>query len=77
MLSFPGDFVDFGKKIVICSLPFYLAYLNYKTMAKVNSKGMVSGTAGSVVYRNYRGMNIIQGKPRKFKQTEGSIRAAT
>jgi hypothetical protein len=38
---------------------------------------MVSGTAGSVVYRNYRGMNIIQGKPRKFKQTEGSIRAAT
>jgi len=46
-------------------------------MAKVNSKGMVSGTAGSVVYRNYRGMNIIQGKPRKFKQTEGSIRAAT
>ena len=46
-------------------------------MAKVKSKGMVSGTAGSVVYRNYRGMNIIQGKPRKFKQTEGSIKAAT
>ncbi len=46
-------------------------------MAKVNSKGMVSGMAGSLVYRNYRGINIIQGKPRKFKQTEGSIRAAT
>src|SRR5690606_16602418 len=41
------------------------------------SKGMVSGTAGSVIYRNYRGMNIIQGKPRKFEQTEDSIKAAT
>lgn len=38
---------------------------------------MVSGTAGSVIYRNYRGMNIIQGKPRKFQQTEASVRAAT
>lgn len=46
-------------------------------MAKIDSKGMVSGTAGSVVYRKYRGMNIIQGKPRKFKQTENSVRAST
>jgi hypothetical protein len=46
-------------------------------MAKVDNKGMVRGTAGSVVYRGYRGMNIIQGKPRKFKQTSRSIRAST
>ncbi|MGV3706464.1 MAG: hypothetical protein ACO1NU_13910 [Arcticibacter sp.] len=46
-------------------------------MAKVDNKGMVHGTAGSVVYRRYRNMNIIQGKPRKFKQTTESIRAAT
>jgi len=46
-------------------------------MAKINSKGMVSGMAGSVVYRNYRGMNIIQGKSKKFKQTAESIKAST
>ena len=46
-------------------------------MAKVDNKGMVRGTAGPVVYRGYRGMNIIQGKPRKFKQTSASIRAST
>ena len=38
---------------------------------------MVRGTAGSVVYRRYRDMNIIQGKPSKFKQTSESIRAST
>ena len=46
-------------------------------MAKIDSKGMVRGTAGSVVYRRYREMNIIQGKPRKFKQTSASIRSST
>jgi len=46
-------------------------------MAKVDNKGRVRGTAGPVVYRGYRGMNIIQGKPRKFKQTSESIRAST
>jgi len=46
-------------------------------MAKVDNKGMVRGTAGPVVYRGYRDMNIIQGKPRKFKQTSESIRAST
>ena len=46
-------------------------------MAKVDSKGMVRGTAGSVIYRRYREMNIIQGKPRKFKQTSASIRSST
>lgn len=45
-------------------------------MAKVDSKGMVRGTAGSVIYRRYRGMNILQGKPRKFEQTAASIRSA-
>lgn len=46
-------------------------------MAYVDSKGMVRGTAGSVVYRSYRNKNIIQGKPRKFKQTQDSIKAST
>ena len=46
-------------------------------MAQVDKKGMVHGTAGSVVYRRYRNKNIIQGKPRKFKQTSASIRAST
>jgi len=46
-------------------------------MAKVDNKGMVHGTAGSVVYRGYRDMNIVQAKPRKFKQTSASIRAST
>lgn len=55
----------------------YLAFLNYTTMAKINNKGMVSGSAGSVVYRNYRGMNIIQGKPRHFQQSSESIKAST
>jgi|GEM_PF-7109838 len=52
MQNFPKSIrIDdvFGKKIVIYSSPFYLAFLNYKIMAKINSKGMVSGTAGSVV----------------------------
>ncbi|PRY51416.1 hypothetical protein B0I27_1071, partial [Arcticibacter pallidicorallinus] len=43
-----------------------------KVMAKVDKKGIVRGTAGSVVYRGYREMNIIQGKPRKFEQTSAS-----
>ena len=46
-------------------------------MAQVDNKGMVRGTAGSVVYRSYREKNIIQGKPRKFKQTQASIKAST
>jgi len=46
-------------------------------MAHVDSKGMVRGTAGPVVYRGYRGKNIIQGKPRTFKQTQESIKAST
>ncbi|PRY55271.1 hypothetical protein B0I27_101240 [Arcticibacter pallidicorallinus] len=46
-------------------------------MAKVDKKGIVRGTAGSVVYRGYRELNIIQGKPRKFEQTSASIRAST
>jgi len=46
-------------------------------MAKVDHKGRVRGTAGPVVYRGYRGMTIMQGKPRTFKQTSASIRAST
>lgn len=50
---------------------------NQKLMATIDNKGMVRGTAGSVVYRAYRKKNIIQGKPRKFKQTRESIKAST
>ncbi|WP_069660364.1 hypothetical protein [Arcticibacter eurypsychrophilus] len=46
-------------------------------MARIDNKGMVHGTAGSVIYREYRGKNIIQGKAKKFKQTEKTIRSAT
>ncbi|WP_069659708.1 hypothetical protein [Arcticibacter eurypsychrophilus] len=46
-------------------------------MASIDKKGMVHGTAGSVIYREYRGKNIIQGKAKAFKQTEKTIRSAT
>ena len=29
------------------------------------------------MYRRYREQNIVQGKPRKFKQTQGSVRSST
>lgn len=45
-------------------------------MAKVNSKGIVSGKVGPVIYRRYRDMNLIQGRPRKFVQRQNSIRAS-
>ncbi|WP_069659220.1 hypothetical protein [Arcticibacter eurypsychrophilus] len=46
-------------------------------MATIDNKGMVHGTVGSVIYRAYRGKNIIQGKAKAFKQTEKTIRSAT
>ncbi|WP_069658689.1 hypothetical protein [Arcticibacter eurypsychrophilus] len=46
-------------------------------MASIDNKGMVHGTAGSVIYREYRGKNIIQGKAKAFKQTDKTIRSAT
>ena len=46
-------------------------------MATIDNKGMIHGTAGSVIYRTYRGKNIIQGKAKAFKQTEKTIRSAT
>jgi len=46
-------------------------------MAKIDNKGGIRGTAGSVVYRMYRGKNIVQGKPRKIKQTKETVRAST
>ncbi|EOR95486.1 hypothetical protein ADIARSV_1305 [Arcticibacter svalbardensis MN12-7] len=45
-------------------------------MATIDNKGMVHGTAGSVIYREYRGKNIIQGKAKGFKQTEKTKRSA-
>ncbi|EOR94314.1 hypothetical protein ADIARSV_2555 [Arcticibacter svalbardensis MN12-7] len=46
-------------------------------MATIDHKGMVHGTAGSVIYREYRGKNIIQGKTKTFRQTEKTKRSAT
>lgn len=46
-------------------------------MATIDNKGRIRGTAGSVVYRMYRDKNIVQGKPRKVKQSGASIRAST
>ncbi|WP_069659154.1 hypothetical protein [Arcticibacter eurypsychrophilus] len=46
-------------------------------MATIDHKGMIHGTAGSVIYRAYRGKNIIQGKAKAFKQTAKTIRSAT
>ncbi|EOR93035.1 hypothetical protein ADIARSV_3801 [Arcticibacter svalbardensis MN12-7] len=46
-------------------------------MASIDKKGMLHGTAGSVIYREYRGKNIIQGKAKAFRQTEKTIRSAT
>ncbi|KAA8485363.1 hypothetical protein BDE36_2091 [Arcticibacter tournemirensis] len=45
-------------------------------MAVIDIKGGIHGTAGSVVYRSYGGMNIVQSRPRRFKQTEASQEAA-
>lgn len=46
-------------------------------MAKIDKKGTVRGTVGPVVYRGYRDMNIIQGKPRNFKQSVESVKTST
>ncbi|WP_069661045.1 hypothetical protein [Arcticibacter eurypsychrophilus] len=46
-------------------------------MATIDKRGMLHGTAGSVIYLECRGKNIIQGKARTFKQTEKTIRSAT
>ncbi|RXF70672.1 hypothetical protein [Arcticibacter tournemirensis] len=45
-------------------------------MAVIDIKGGIHGTAGSVVYRSYGGMNIVQSRPRRFKQTQASQEAA-
>ena len=46
-------------------------------MATIDKRGIVHGTAGSVIYREYRGKNIIQGKAKAFKQTEKTIQSAS
>ena len=45
-------------------------------MAHVDKNGMIRGTAGSVIYRSYGKKNLIQGKPRAFKQTQESIKTS-
>ncbi len=45
-------------------------------MATIDNKGGVHGKAGSVIYRSYRGRNIMQGLPRRFKQTLASRESA-
>lgn len=45
-------------------------------MAIQDKNGIIRGKAGSVIYRNWRGLNVIQGIPRKVKQTLGSQASA-
>lgn len=45
-------------------------------MAKVNNRGVVRGKVGPVIYRRYRDINIVQGKPKSFTQTQNSILAS-
>ncbi|WP_069659599.1 hypothetical protein [Arcticibacter eurypsychrophilus] len=46
-------------------------------MAHVDKNGMIRGKAGSVIYRTYGKKNLIQGKPKAFKQTQESIKTST
>lgn len=45
-------------------------------MAIQDKAGRISGKAGSIIYRQWRGLNIIQGLPKKGKQTLASRAAA-
>ncbi|WP_374165915.1 hypothetical protein [Arcticibacter sp. MXS-1] len=45
-------------------------------MAIIDKNGGIHGSAGSVVYRTYRGRNVLQSKPKRKKQTPASIRSA-
>lgn len=42
-------------------------------MAIIDNKGIVRGVVGPSVFRHSRGKNIVQAKPRKFRQTAASI----
>lgn len=42
-------------------------------MAIIDNKGIIRGAVGPSVFRHSRGKNIIQAKPRKYKQTAASI----
>lgn len=42
-------------------------------MAIIDNKGIIRGAVGANVFRHSRGKNIIQAKPRKYKQTAASI----
>lgn len=45
-------------------------------MAIQEKSGLLRGKAGSVVFRKWRGLNIVQGKPRPFKQSVATRAAA-
>ncbi|WP_407430741.1 hypothetical protein [Arcticibacter sp.] len=46
-------------------------------MAIIDSKGYIRGVVGPSVFRRAWGKNIIQSKPRKFKQTAASIESSS
>jgi hypothetical protein len=45
-------------------------------MAIIDNRGNIRGAVGPNVFRHSRGKNIIQAKPRKYKQTAASIASA-
>ncbi len=45
-------------------------------MATIDNKGGIHGKAGAMIYRSYRGKNIMQGRPKRFKQTLASKESA-
>ncbi len=46
-------------------------------MAILDNKGGIHGKAGTVIYRRYRGMTVVQGQPKRFKQTVASRESAS
>lgn len=42
-------------------------------MAIINKKGIISGVAGNLTFRNFRGKQVVQSKPKRFKQTAASV----
>ncbi len=47
-----------------------------ETMAILDNHGGIYGKAGTVVYRRYRGMNIIQGLPKQQRKRSSASKAA-
>jgi hypothetical protein len=46
-------------------------------MAILSSTGFLTKSSGNVVYRKYRGLNIMQKRPKKFKQTQATVECST